>query len=716
MKRKRLTRRDFLKAVGASALAGGLSTSTLVDLHASASPDKRRRPNIVFILTDDQRWDYMGCMGHPFLKTPHIDRLAAEGALFNNAFCTTSLCSPSRATFLTGTYAHTHGVTNNRGREYNPEVTPSFPQVLQAAGYNTGYIGKWHQAYHDEPRPGFDYWLSFVGQGSYFDQQLNENGRRFEKTGYTTEVLSDYAVEYIERNSEQPFCLILSHKAVHEPFLPPPRHAEAYAGESLPEPPNYRDDFAGKAAWQRRRVRDWTRYRSSEVRSNAVPDAVAVKPWEDPAHWWNQGEKWLNYNRCINAIDDSVGRVIAALEAQGVLDDTIIAFASDNGYFLGEHGRHDKRMPYDEAMRVALVMRYPRIGPQGATIGGLALNLDLAPTFLDLAGVPIPDTVQGLSLRPLLEGKTSRVRDDIFYEYWVELTHHIPRTVCVRTEDWKYIEYPDLNDIDELYHLKSDPAELHNLSQAPEHAEKKREMKARLQRLLQETDYRAVPPNLTPGQPESPAPEGLMLSYTFDQVEDNSVKDESGGELHGEMDGVRIVSARGGHAASFDGSAGITVPVSARLDPSHGPWIIDAWVKPERDGFICTQAGERVGGYGLFVENGIPGLAIGSVSWVYSRTIVDGREDCLGKWTHLAAVIEETRARLYVNGKLADWAPIPIPLRGPSDEPFVIGGRNAARVDQQLPHSPFVGEIGSLRLSRGQEAADRLDTPEHDAH
>jgi N-acetylglucosamine-6-sulfatase len=691
-----------------------LGTSDLGDLRASASRDETRRPNIVFILTDDQRWDYMGCMGHPFLKTPHLDRLAAEGALFINAFCTTSLCSPSRATFLTGTYAHVHGVINNRGREYNPEVTPSFPQILQAAGYRTAYIGKWHQAYHDEPRPGFDYWLSFVGQGSYFDQQLNENGRRFEKKGYITDILSDYAVQYIERNAEQPFCLILSHKAVHEPFLPPPRHAAAYAGESLPEPPNYRDDFAGKAAWQRRPVRDWTRYRSSEVRSGAVPDAVAAGPWEDPANWWHDRGRALNYTRCINSIDEGVGRIIAALEEHGVLDDTIIVFASDNGYFLGEHGRHDKRIAYDEAMRIAFVVRYPRTGLQGATIEGLALNLDLAPTLLDFTGVPIPGTMRGLSLRPLLEGKASTVRDDMFYEYWVELTHYIPRTLCVRTEDWKYIEYPDLDDIDELYDLKSDPAELHNLSQAPEHAEKKREMKARLQRLLQETDYQAVPPNLTPGQPEPAAPEGVMLSYTFDQIEGNSVEDESGGGLHGEMEGVRIVSARGGRAASFDGKGGITVPISERPDPSEGPWIIEAWVKPERDGFICAQVGERSGGYGLFVESGIPGLAIRSASWIYSRTIVDGREDCLGKWTHLAAVIEESRARLYVNGTLADWAPTPIPLRWVSDKPFVIGGQGAAVVDEQLPQSAFVGEIGALRLSRGQEAASRLETPEQD--
>jgi len=429
-----------------------------------------KRPNIIFILTDDQRWDAMSCLGHPFLKTPNMDRLRHEGALYANAFVTTALCSPSRASFLTGAYAHTHGVTSNRGREIDHDKTPSFPRVLREAGYETAFVGKWHMNRRSQPRPGFDYWLSFSGQGVYADPTLNENGRAFKAEGYTTDLLTDFAIAFMKREHEKPYCLYLSHKAVHSPFIPAPRHAGSYDGVTLPSPPNTQDTFSGKPAW----LRGGVAVPGTPAAVQAIPDALTPTQW-DPTEQRRRG-----YWKTLNAVDDGIGRILAALEESGELDHTIIMFASDNGYFHGEHGRGDKRLMYEESIRIPLLIRYPPVVKPNSTVEQMVLNIDVAPTLLDLAGVQAPQTVQGCSTVPLLEGAFAGWRTSFLYEYWVDMTDRVPRLLGVRTDRWKLIRAPDIDDIDELYDLENDPYEMHNLAQDPAYAGQRDALRAEL--------------------------------------------------------------------------------------------------------------------------------------------------------------------------------------------------------------------------------------------
>jgi N-acetylglucosamine-6-sulfatase len=442
---------------------------------ALAQPAAAERPNIVFMLVDDLRWDVLSVLGHPFMKTPHLDRLRNEGVLFSNAFVTTSLCSPSRGSFLTGAYAHRHGVTDNTGKEFDSAKTPSYPQLLQRAGYETAYIGKWHMARHAEPRPGFDYWLSFRGQGVYIDPPLNENGREFKANGYMTDILTDKAVEWLGRKHDKPFCLYIGHKAVHGPFTPADRHKDLYSGVVPPEPPNYGDDLSTKPAWQRRLRRP----KSEE----AIPASITPPPWPPK----NPG--WMDYFRTISAVDESVGRIYDELKRKSLLDKTIFVFTSDNGFFKGEHGGlGDKRLAYEEALRVPLLVRYPGAAKPKSTIPEMVLSIDVAPTLLDFAGVKPGSSMQGRSFRPLLDGKKAAWRESFLYEYWVDL-NQIPRMVAVRTRTHKYIRYPDIQDIDEMYDLVKDPHEMRNVALDPAYAAKKKELAAELDRLLRDTGY-----------------------------------------------------------------------------------------------------------------------------------------------------------------------------------------------------------------------------------
>jgi N-acetylglucosamine-6-sulfatase len=682
----------------------GSSVACMAAGHATSNTDGRdSRPNIIFILTDDQRWDAMSCMGHDFVRTPNMDRIAREGTLFTNAFCTTSLCSPSRATFLTGTYAHTHGVINNYGREYDPAITPTYPALLQKAGYETAHVGKWHQAPHDEPRQGYDYWLSFRDQGIYHNPWLNENGRRFQAQGYTTDLLSDYAVNFIKQDRERPFCLTLSHKAVHEPFQPPQRHKGLYKGATLKEPASFKDDFAGKSKWHRREYTNpdcgW-RFRSSEFRTEQVPERIPPGEWDRPKAWWNEGERWRAYYECINSVDDGIGRLYEALEESGQRENTLIVFASDNGYFLGEHRRHDKRIPYEESIRIAFLVSYPRSVPAGRRCEALVLNTDLAPTVLDYAGIEIPKTVQGKSLRRVLEGSDKPLRDAIFHEYYVDLVHTYPRMLCVRTRDMKYITYPDIDDIDDMYDLARDPHELVNVAEDPAYGDRKAALQAQLKRLMEETDYRHEPPNLTPGAAKG-GPKGVMLNLAFGETANGRIPDKSGNGLDGLAPGLKLVQGPGGKTAEFTGKEVVTVTNSEKLDPSKGAWTVEARIRPSADGAILSHGDER-NGYALFIEQGVPGVAImENHGWMTSRTIVDGKQDCRGQWTHLAAVISERKMWLYVNGELADWLPVPVPLTQLPGGDLLVGQSGKEPVDKELPLQPYKGLISMLRLHRG---------------
>ncbi|MCH8119995.1 MAG: sulfatase [Planctomycetes bacterium] len=447
-------RRDFLKSVGLGAASLSIPGCVVGGERAA------RRPNIIFILTDDQRYDAMSCAGHPWLKTPNMDRLAEEGVLFNNAFVTTSLCSPSRASFLTGCYAHTHEVFMNNGRDPNPSI-PTFPQLLRKAGYQTAFIGKWHMARTNSPQPGFDHWVSFSGQGRYDKNKLNVDGEIVQSEVYITDELTNYAVRFLRRKHDRPFMLYLSHKAVHAPFKPAERHENLYSDIEIKSQHNPNDNLAAKPEWGRKMDKNW----KSQIR---------------------------NYMRSLVAVDESLGRVLETLEAENILDDTAIVFAGDNGYFHGEHGgMWDKRAAYEPSIRIPLLMRYPPLARPGARCDAMVLNIDLAPTLLELAGVGVPGTMQGQSWLGVIKGRPGR--ESFLYEYFQEVDRKYkrPTVLAVRTKQWKYVTYPLAGKLtDELYDMKNDPQELNNLIGNAGCADVVEQMKKELERLKRKTNFR----------------------------------------------------------------------------------------------------------------------------------------------------------------------------------------------------------------------------------
>ena len=445
------------------------------------------RPSIVFVLLDDVRWDDLGAAGHPWVQTPHFDRVAHEGVLFRNSFAATPLCSPNRASILSGQYAHTHGIIDNVDRSKQSHELVTFPRLMHDAGYETAYIGKWHMGVDDSPRPGFDYWYSLQGQGYHFDPDVNENGERKKVQGYTTDIFTERAVEFLRKPREQPFVLYMAHKVVHpnifqnadgsprgprggaEMYTPAERHKNLYADMEVPRRPNVKSYAEGKPALQRE-----------------IPGLPPIGPTTG-----TDDETILNRLRMLSSADEGMGQLFRVLEETGELDNTVIVLTGDHGFFYGEHGMgRERRLAYEETARVPLFIRYPPLVNAGSEIDDFVLSIDYAPTLLDLAGVEIPGETQGKSLVPLLKGEVAGWRKSFLIEYYSDTV--MPRLVtmgykAVRTEKWKYIRYVDLKGMDELYNLKTDPYEMKNLIDDPSAGPALDEMKKELQRLLEET-------------------------------------------------------------------------------------------------------------------------------------------------------------------------------------------------------------------------------------
>jgi len=480
------------KQIGAVALA----LLGLVGMATAADEEPLRqaqdRPNFLFVMIDDMAPDAIFHNRFEFLKTPNLQRLADEGAVFENMVVTTSLCSPSRASILTGTYSHVHGVRYNEIQDPEPHLE-QFPQALQKVGYTTAMIGKWHMAHHARPRPGFDYWLSFKGQGVYNDPELNINGDEVKVAGYITDILTDKTIDFLNDNTEDPFCVLLWHKACHGPFTPAERHKDAFADATFEEPESWSIDFADRPLWQRRAKIHGPHYQNwVDSEGKLVPDSVATKPWR------KKNPKRLDMLRCLLAVDEGLGRVFDLLEEQGRMDNTVIIFMADNGYFMGEHRMGDKRLAYEESIRVPFAIRYPAKLKGGTRIGGMVANIDLAPTFLELAGAPISDTIQGESFVPVMEGKQVGRTEPFLYAYYQEkYAPAIPTMLSIRTEDWKYISYPyesaDEGNFDELYHMSKDSHEMKNLIHSPETALKLKQMQGLLKDALEKYDYSEPP-------------------------------------------------------------------------------------------------------------------------------------------------------------------------------------------------------------------------------
>jgi len=446
-----------------------LTTSLLAfSTHAADAP----RPNIVFVLVDDLRWDALSCTGNKIAKTPNIDRIAKEGALFKNFFVTLPLCAPSRATFLTGQYAHKNGIIDNSNHNELSHKLVTFPKLLRDVGYETAYVGKLHMGNDPTPRPGFDYWVCLPGQGQYQDPMLNVNGKNEKVPGYITDILNEHAVKFIEQERKKPFVLYLAHKAVHGPFTPAQRHKDLYANAKVSPPPSVNDSLEGKPVLTREKEGS----APPKPRKKAKEDNTVQKKFPPGP--------MLQQLRALAAIDDGVGQIFVSLEKTKQLDNTIFIFSSDNGYFWAEHGLGDKRWAYEESIRDPFLVRYPRLVKAGTKVDEIVLNIDLAPTMLELGGAKTPADVQGKSFLPLLKGEKSAWRKSGLFEYFQEQNiSRTPTWQAVRTERWKYIQYKDLPGMDELYDLKKDPYEMKNLIKDSSAQKQLKEMKDELAKL-----------------------------------------------------------------------------------------------------------------------------------------------------------------------------------------------------------------------------------------
>jgi len=434
---------------------------------ATGAPEPRR-PNIVFVLVDDLRWDDIAVAGHPFVETPNIDRLAAEGTRFLNAFASTPLCSPSRASILTGQYITTNGILDNTARDSTSHRLPTFAIPLAAAGYRTGFVGKWHMGNDDTRRPGWTRWVAMKGQGEAVNPHLNIDGERREVPGYVTDVLTDFAVQFMKGSDEEreaPFMLFLAHKALHpnivqqddgsrgtfaseQPsgFVPADRHKGRYASSVVPRRAN-----AGKAP----------------VRKPALQRRIANLPPLGPNTGTSDTDVRARLEMLLG-VDESLGRLLRTLEEAGQLDNTVVVLTSDHGYFYGEHGLdQERRLAYEETARIPLIIRFPRVARAGATPAQLVQTIDFASTLLALAGVSDTVARQGASLVPLLQGETPTAwRSSLLIEYYSDRVFPRMHTMgyqAVRTARYKYITYSELPGMEEIYDLETDPFEMDNL-------------------------------------------------------------------------------------------------------------------------------------------------------------------------------------------------------------------------------------------------------------
>lgn len=452
-------------------------------LGAAAAPAAAQtRPNLLLVVVDDLRFDDIGAAGHPFVRTPQIDRLAREGALFPDAFAVTPLCSPSRANILTGMYTRRHGILDNTDRSATSHALPTFVRQLQRAGYETGFIGKWHMGNDPTRRPGFDYWVGMRGQGEAIDPELHEDGRIARVKGYVTDIFTDRALGFVSRRRERPFFLMLAHKALHPNvvqrddgstspigeggFIAAERHRGLYAGAAIPRRPNYGVPPRGKPALERR---------------------IGSLPPLGPGTVTPDGTI-LDRLRMLAAVDEGLGRILAALEGQGALDRTVVVLVGDNGYFYGEHGlSEERRLAYEESIRLPLLVRYPPVARPGSRPPQMALTIDLAPTLLELAGLAPEQPLDGRSLVPAMKGTAASRRRSFLIEYTSDTV--FPRIErmgydAVRTERHKYVRYRELSGMDELYDLEADPYELSNLIDSPRHAALRTALEHELSALL----------------------------------------------------------------------------------------------------------------------------------------------------------------------------------------------------------------------------------------
>ncbi len=665
-----------------------LSALALLCGGALAAGATASKPNLLFIYTDDQRYDAFSAVQKeqgesgrfPWFKTPNMDRLAAEGVRFRNAFVVNSLCAPSRAVNLTGRYNHCNGIASN----FRPFPTNSVTHatLMREAGYTTGYIGKWHMDSQRE-RPGFDYHASFIGHARYIDPPFIVDGKDTPTQGWIDDLSTDYAIAFMRKQKEaaKPWSLVVGLKSPHGPCQPPDRAKDRFAGEQARAVPNLTSPaiYTGE-----------TKKAKNAKASGMVPVS-------------------LDYFRCVSAADDCLGRLLDALDELGLASNTVVIYTSDNGYYLGEHGLGDKRSAYEESLRVPFIVRYPALGAaaRGRVRDEMVLNLDLAQTLLDFAGVPAPKEMQGQSWKPLLTGEPDAWRQSWFYEYFAEnqKNSRVPDITAVRTADAKLISYTSHDEWTELFDLKTDPYEMRNLFRDPSSAALRERLVAEHARLTQAVGYR-VPEYVDrpawwgkPGGPDALTPKaGLRLHFEFAKIDGSMVADQSGLGNNGTVHEGTVVEGREGHKAlHLEGKGYIELPKSKSLNPAETAWAVEATVKPEQpDGMILARGGKSAG-YALWLKQGRPIFTVNAGGKPVSVTA----KDAVTGWITLTGTItDEHQITLAVDGRKVGQASLANLIDRDPNDAMQIGADLGSPVIDSVP-PPFNGLIERVRVFCG---------------
>lgn len=437
------------------------------------------RPNILFIMSDDHAAHAIGAYGSRINETPNLDRIAKNGMVLENCFATNALCAPSRATILTSKYSHLNGVKTHRDPPFDGEQL-TYPKLLQEAGYQTAVIGKWHLK--SDPT-GFDYWNIFPGQGAYHNPVMFKNGERERHQGYATDIVTDKSIEFLEqRDKSKPFLLLSQHKAPHRPWQPHEKYADLYKDVDIPLPTTLTDDYTSRAQPARdAKMRILGDLSFTDVKTTPPADLAG----DDLLKWYYQ-LYIKDYLRCIASVDENVGRLLDYLEKEGLMENTIVIYTSDQGFFLGDHGWYDKRFMYEESIRMPFLISYPAEIAAGSRANATVSNLDFAPTFLDFAGIEKPAEMQGVSFRDVLSGKPAPDRENVFYYHYHEYPdadHMVARHYGIRTPRYKLIRYYHPVDAWEFFDLEKDPQEMNSVYSDPAYADQIAELKQQLQEL-----------------------------------------------------------------------------------------------------------------------------------------------------------------------------------------------------------------------------------------
>lgn len=648
----------------------------------AGAPAAPARPNILFVLSDDHATHALSCYGSVLNRTPHLDRIASSGMRFGNCFVVNSICTPSRAAILTGQYSHKNGVTVfNRFDGSRPHLA----KHLQAGGYQTAIVGKWHL--FSDPT-GFDYWNVLPGQGLYHNPVFIENGKTNKHQGYVSDLIADFSLDWLkQRDPSRPFCLMMNPKAPHREWSPPARYTNLFAGTNLPLPATFDDDYAGRS-----QAATEATMRMSDLRPTDLKAPVPAGLSPEQEKQWRYQQYIKDYLRVVQAMDDSVGRVLDYLEATGLRSNTVVVYSSDQGFFLGDHGWFDKRFMYEESLRMPLLISWPgRIAP-GSLNSNMVLNVDFAPTLLDLAGLPVPDYMQGRSFAPALRGEQpANWRTSMYYRYYhYPADHQVQPHLGVRTERFKLIHFNKLDEW-ELYDLWSDPREMKNLYADPARAGLVAELKTELARLRRELDDRdQFAEELGDGEKLRLVP--LQQVFASSDIP---------------LPPATLVDGRKGKALRLQGGQSPILPANGGLNPAGKPFTMGSWCLPESPDGVILSLGGGTHGFSLFLQDGLPCVAVRTAGGL---AIVRGNQRLpLNEWHHVAAVLNaRAELRLFVNGKPAGSVKCNGITAKPA-ETFSLGSDPGGRVGPYETALQWKGLLEDARLYWGELEKNALD-------